>query len=114
MAYSSDLTDKEYGLLQPLLPKKLQTRPPVWSKHQILNGIMYQLVNGCKWNDLPKDLPPSGTVFYYFNTWKKTGVWSEILKQLWIQSRVKKGKKRNTFTTIIGLSSSKEYRISKI
>jgi len=48
MAYTSDLTIEEYQVLEPLLPKKTRTRPPIWTKHQILNGIMYQLVNGCK------------------------------------------------------------------
>jgi transposase len=106
MAYSSDLSVEEFAFLEPLLPKKLRTRPPIWSKHQILNGIFYQLVNGCKWEDLPKDLPPTGTVFYWFNTWKKQGVWSDILQQVWVQSRLKQGKKRATVTTHIRLASS--------
>ena len=48
MAYTTDLTQKEYQILQPLLPVKSITRPPIWTKHQILNGIFYQLVNGCQ------------------------------------------------------------------
>lgn len=27
--------------------------PPLWSKRQILDGIFYQLKNGCNWCDLP-------------------------------------------------------------
>jgi len=27
---------------------------------------IYQLVNGCKWADLLKDLSPLGKVFYWF------------------------------------------------
>jgi len=53
MAYSSDLTDKEWEIIEPLLPQKKQTRPPRWTKRQILNGILYQLKNGCNWGDLP-------------------------------------------------------------
>ena len=53
MAYSSDLTDKEWEIIEPLLPQKKQTRPPRWTKRQILNGIFYQLKNGCNWGDLP-------------------------------------------------------------
>jgi len=46
MAYTIDLTKEEFGIIQPLLPKPyIQARPPKWSKHQILNGIFYQLVN---------------------------------------------------------------------
>jgi transposase len=39
MGYSSDVTDKEWEIIEPLLPQKKKTRPPVWTKRQILNGI---------------------------------------------------------------------------
>ena len=62
MTYSSSLTDPEWEIVEPLLlellPQKLQTRPPDWTKREILDGIFYQLKNGCNWGDLPKDLPP--------------------------------------------------------
>jgi transposase len=55
MSYSSCLTDEEWAIIEPLLPKKRRTRPPKWPKRQILDGIFYQLKNGCSWGDLPKD-----------------------------------------------------------
>lgn len=53
MPYSSSLTDKEWEIIEPLLPQKKRTRPPRWTKRQILDGIFYQLKNGCNWCDLP-------------------------------------------------------------
>jgi Putative transposase of IS4/5 family (DUF4096) len=53
MGYSSDVTDREWEIIEPLLPQKKKTRPPVRTKRQILNGIFYQLKNGCNWADLP-------------------------------------------------------------
>ena len=51
MAYSSSLTDKEWEIFEPLLievlPQKHQTRPPAWTKREIMDGILYQLKNGC-------------------------------------------------------------------
>ena len=106
MAYTTDLTQAEFSIIEPLLPKTyIQTRPCKWNKNQILNGILYQLVNGCRWVDLPKDLPPTGTVFYWFNKWKKDGVWEEISKELFVQSRISQGKKRSSNTFTIRLSS---------
>ncbi len=105
MAYTTDLSTEEFSILEPLLPIKSKTRPPIWTKHEILNGIFYQLVNGCRWVDLPKELPPSGTVFYYYNNWKKDGVWEVISKQMFVKSRIKKGKKRNANTITLRLSS---------
>ncbi len=58
MGYASDVSDKEWEIIEPLLPQKKKTRPPVWTKRQILNGIFYQLKNDCNWSDLPRDLPP--------------------------------------------------------
>ena len=62
MAYFSSLTDKEWERLEPLLlevlPPKKQTRPSNWTKREIIDGVLYQLKNGCSWGDLPKDLPP--------------------------------------------------------
>jgi transposase len=94
MAYSTDLTTEEFKVIEPLLPTTyLSRRPPKWSKHQILNGIFYQLVNGCKWADLPRDLPPYSTVYYWFKKWKEDGTWEKISKEVFIQSRTKQGKK---------------------
>ena len=46
MTYSSSLTDKEWEIIEPLLPKKKRTKPPTWSKREILDGVFYQLKNG--------------------------------------------------------------------
>jgi|688.fasta_scaffold2658334_1 transposase len=93
MAYSSDLKPQEYELIQPYLPKKLQTKKREISYHSILNGMFYQLKNGCTWRDLPKDLPKWQTVYYYFNTWKEEGRWGLILEELAKKNRIKVGKK---------------------
>jgi transposase len=57
MKYSSSLTDAEWEILEPLLPQilpqKKRTRPCDWTKREILDGILYQLKNGCNWEDLP-------------------------------------------------------------
>lgn len=58
MPYTSSLTDNEWEIIEPLLPQKQKTRPPKWTKRQILDGVFYQLKNGCNWCDLPSDLPP--------------------------------------------------------
>ena len=87
MAYSSDLTDKEWKIIEPLLPKKKRTKPPTWSKREILNGVLYQLKNGCNWCDLPRDLPPYSTVFWHYKQWRRQGVIKEIRDVLHSQVR---------------------------
>jgi len=94
MPYSSSLTDKEWELIEPLLPQKKKTRPPRWTKRQILDGIFYQLKNGCNWGDLPVSLPPDSTVFWYYKQWRAEGVLVSIRDPLHAQVReqVKKNK----------------------
>jgi transposase len=87
MPYSSSLSDKEWEIIAPLLPKKKQTRPPKWTKRQILDGVFYQLKNGCNWEDLPKDLPPYSTVFWHYKQWRKEGVFDEFQSALHAQVR---------------------------
>ena len=92
MAYTSSLSDREWEIIEPLLPQKKRTRPPKWSKRVILDGIFYQLKNGCNWADLPKDLPPYSTVFWHYKQWRSEGVLDEILKTLHGQVRAQSKK----------------------
>ncbi len=95
MPYSSSLTDREWVLIEPLLPKKKKTCPTKWSKRQILDGILYQLKNGCNWSDLPQDLPPYSTVFWHYKQWREQGVIENIRDVLHSQVRQQVKKKPN-------------------
>lgn len=95
MGYTSDLSDKEWEIIEPLLPKRKKTRPPEWTKREILNGIFYQLKQGCNWSDLPKDLPPYSTVYWYYKQWREAGVLDSLLNELHSQARVQLKKSLN-------------------
>ena len=95
MGYASSLTDKEWEIIEPLLPQKKKTKPPKWTKRQIWDGIFYQLKNGCNWGDLPKDLPPSSTVFWHYKQWRTDGVIEQIMTQLHAQAREQVKKNRS-------------------
>lgn len=104
MPYSSSLTDKEWEIIEPLLPKKKRTKPPTWSKREILDGVLYQLKNGCNWCDLPKDLPPYSTVFWHYKQWRAEKVIERIRDALHEQVR-SSGKKKAKWTTLIIIDS---------
>lgn len=97
MSYSTDLTDTEWEILEPILHQILPilkaTRPPNWTKREILNGIFYQLKNGCNWQDLPKYLPPYSTVYWYYKQWRSQGVLEELM--IFLHSRVREQVKKN-------------------
>jgi transposase len=94
--YTSDLTNEHYLEIQPFLPVKRITRPRIWSNHQILNGIMYLLVTGCQWRNLPNDLPPWKTVYRYFREWRQSGIIDLILKKYGKKISSNSGKRRST------------------
>lgn len=95
MPYSSSLTDDEWTILEPEIPIKKLTRPPKWSKRQILDGIFYRNKNGCNWGDLPKDLPPYSTVYWHYKQWRAEGVLDKIMEKLHAQVREKAQKNQN-------------------
>jgi len=96
MPYSSSLTDEEWAILEPLLPQilpqKKRTRPSDWSKRELIDGLLYQLKNGCNWEDLPRDLPPYSTVYWHYKQWRDAGVIEALMETLHAQvrERVKK------------------------
>ncbi len=104
MPYSSSLTDKEWEIIEPLLPKKKKTKPPTWSKREILDGVLYQLKNGCNWRDLPQDLPPYSTVFWHYKQWRAEGVIENMMRKLHEQVR-EQVKKRTNWTTLLIIDS---------
>ena len=70
LRYPSDLTDAEWGWIEPLIPpaKRGGNRRRV-NIREVVNGIMYVLSTGCQWRYMPKDLPPRSTVHGYFDLW---------------------------------------------
>lgn len=91
MAYTTDLTRPQFEVLDELLPKS-KTRGYDISRHLIVNGILYQLKNGCQWRDLPTDFPNWQTVYSQFRRWRLDGTWAEILTTLATMER--KGHKK--------------------
>ena len=66
--YPTDLTDAQWKLIRPLLPKpKPGGRPRTVNLREILNAIFYIVRGGVQWRMLPHDFPPWGTVHYYYS-----------------------------------------------
>ena len=82
-AYSTDLTDAQWKLLEPYFPAVQRKdgrngRPRTYSYREILNGIFYVGRSGCAWSLLPHDLPPDVTCYHYFRKWSKNGLLVQI------------------------------------
>jgi len=93
--YTTDLTDQEWQRLEPLVPApKPGGRPVQYPRREIVNAIFYLLRTGCSWRLLPHDFPPWRIVFYYFWSWRRTGVWEQIHDSLRGDLRQAAGRQR--------------------
>lgn len=106
--YTTDLTDDQWALLEPLLPPLLKWgRPREHSYREILNAIFYKVRNGCAWENLPHDLPPWPTVYDYFRQWRIDGRWQRIHDALVKQERRKDGRDETPSAGVIDSPSVK-------
>ena len=91
--YKSDLTDKEWEQIKPYIPPaKRGGRPQKTDMREVLNAIFYVLKTGCQWGMLPHDFPAKGTVYHYFNRWRKDGIWEAMNRQVREQLRQQMGR----------------------
>lgn len=106
--YASDLSDAEWVLLEPLIPAaKRGGRRRSTDMREVLNAIFYVLKTGCQWHMLPHDLPSKGTVYHYFNTWRKDGTWQRMSTALREQLRVELGREPQPSGAIVDSQSVK-------
>lgn len=111
-AYASDLSDAEWNCIKDAIPrtksnKRTGGRPEKYTKREIVNAILYLLSSGCRYSDLPHDLPKKSTVWRYFNEWSESGVWKKLNTQLRKAVRVHRGRNEDPSVGIIDSQTAK-------
>jgi len=90
------LTEEQWRWIEPLVPKPRirkdrKGRPPT-DRRQLLQGMLWILKTGARWQDLPRDrFPPYQTVHRHYQDWVARGVFKKILERL-VEHLQKKGK----------------------
>src|SRR5215469_17865870 len=106
--YPSDLTDSQWKLLEPLLPEEKEGgRPRSVPQREIVNAILYVIRTGCQWRALPHDFPIWSTVFHYFSTYKRSGLWKSINDELREQARKAAGREAQPTAAVMDSQSAK-------
>jgi transposase len=91
--YPSDLTDAQWAILEPLLPKARPLgRPRKNRLRRVLDAILYRNRNGCTWRALPHDFPPWRAVYNDFIKWRDDGTWAALNDALRAEVRRKAGR----------------------
>ena len=79
-----DLTERQWRLVGPLLPKPRVRRDrrgrPWRDPRDVLNGILWIMRTGAPWHDLPSRYPPYQTCHRRFQLWVRSGVLRQILE----------------------------------
>jgi len=88
ITYESGLTDEEWRILGPIVPKPSKWgRPLKYELREIINTILYVLRTGCQWEMTPHDLVPGKSAYYHFAKWRDNGSWERIKITLHILER---------------------------
>jgi transposase len=83
----TQLTDNQWFLIEDLFPDPEQTsaggRPP-HPNRACFEGILFVLISGCRWKDLPSCFPSKSVCHARFKRWTESGLfqiaWERLLE----------------------------------
>ena len=108
LRYSSDMTEAEWRVLEPLLPAPDKLgRPRTTDLRSVVNSILYISTTGCQWRLLPKDFPPMSTVQRFFYRRRDDGTWVQINHLLVMWTREMMGREASPSAGVIDSQSVK-------
>src|SRR3954463_14662460 len=105
--YDTDLTDAQYALVEPFLPRRKQFGRPPADLREVLNAVFYLVRSGCPWRLLPHDFPPWSTVHTWYRRWRKDGTWDKINDALVPRVRLRAGRNPSPRSSAVDSQSVK-------
>lgn len=108
LAYASDIRDREWALLVPLMPPKKQySRPRRTELRRVVEAALYIVLTGCQWRALPHGFSPYTTVQGYLYAWLREGRWDANNHVLVMLSREQEGREATPSVGILNSQSVK-------
>jgi transposase len=68
----------QWAFICPFLPPSAPTGRPRADDRRTIEGILYVLITGCRWQDLPCQYSAPTTVWRRLECWGEAGVWERI------------------------------------
>jgi transposase len=74
-----DLSDKEWNLLESLLPpERGREGRPANDNRIVLNGILWRLRTGAPWREMPDRYGKWNSVYRRYSRWTQGGIWGPV------------------------------------
>ncbi len=81
-----ELTDEQWAVIEPLIPeppRREDNRGRPWrDTREVMNGVLWILRSGARWQDLPDRFPPYQTCHRRFQQWVRDGTLRSVLETL--------------------------------
>ena len=108
--YPSDLTDKEWEIIESFFPVGNKSEH---HKRSMVDAVFYIDKTGCQWRQLPHDYPPYVAVWSFYRRAREGGLWEKIMDALVQKTREKAGRKATPSYGIIDSQSAKTVAASE-
>ena len=108
--YPSDLTDKEWEMVESFFPLGNKSEH---HKRSLVDAVFYIDKTGCQWRQLPHDYPPYIAVWSFYRRARENGLWEKIMDALVQKTREKAGRKATPSYGIIDSQSAKTVAASE-
>ena len=100
--YPSDLSDEEWSLTSSFFANY---RPLSATIREIVEACLYLVVEGCRWRALPRDFPPWQTVRWWWDRFRREGVWEAAAHAMTPVARTAAGRNAAPRTGLVNTRS---------
>jgi transposase len=74
-----ELSDDQWSFIRPHIPPQPKVGRKRADDRKTINAILYVLITGCRWRDIPKSYGSYVTAWKRLKRWSSEGVWNRIL-----------------------------------
>ena len=104
--YETDLSDREWEILQPYIPEPSSGSNREYAMREIVNGIGYLARTGGAWRQMPHDLPHWRSCYGYFRKWEREKIFEKASDRLRQELRKILGKDEEPSMAILDSQSA--------
>ena len=102
--YPSDLSDAEWALTAHFFAGY---RPLSATIREIVQACLYLVSEGCRWRALPRDFPPWQTIRWWWDRFRREGVWEAASRALTSAARTAAGRNAEPRTGLVDTQTAR-------